>query len=176
MNKLQNPVFRSVLAILTGCLLVFWPHLALDYIILILGVAFVVPAAFSLVMYLAQNPGKNSGRGKSSGRMFPIESIGALLFGLCLILIPQVFSAFLIYLLGILLVVVLVFQLLNLLMIHQRRSVPFIFYIFPVLVLVTGLLILFNPFSATEKVLMLVFGSATIFYGLVDLINYIKFK
>jgi len=61
-------------------------------------------------------------------------------------------------------------------MIHQRRSVPFIFYIFPVLVLVTGLLILFNPFSATEKVLMLVFGSATIFYGLVDLINYIKFK
>ena len=54
-------------------------------------------------------------------------------------------------------------------------SVPGIFYVIPVLLLLAGILILVNPFEAA-KVPFIVLGVSSIVYGLTDLFRIIRYR
>ena len=43
-------------------------------------------------------------------------------------------------------------------------------YLFPVIILIAGIIVLFDPFSSAEGVFIL-FGATLVFYGITDLIN-----
>ena len=88
---------------------------------------------------------------------------------------PTVFIGFLMYVLGFLLLLAGIFQILTLASIQRNTTVALFFYLFPVLILVTGIIILINPFDSMNTVLI-VFGIAAIVYGIIDIINYFKFR
>lgn len=168
--KFNNPVSRSVFALLLGLALIVWPDLMQRYLVVIIGILFAVPGLISLISYLTY-------RKKSDDRstIVPVESVGSLLFGLWLILMPDFFTRMLMYLLGLLLVIGAVQQIYSLVMARRQIAVPLLFFLFPAITLIAGLIILFNPMESIASMIML-FGIMAVFYGVNELFNYFRFK
>ena len=111
-----------------------------------------------------------------SGRAFPIVALGSALLGLWLIVMPAFFVGILMYVLGALLVLGGIGQLMNFISVRKLTgSVPAIFYVIPVLLLLAGILILVNPFEAA-KIPFIVLGASSIVYGLTDLFRIIRYR
>ena len=101
-----------------------------------------------------------------------------LLFGCSLILVPSWYIGVTIYVLGGALILIGVYQLLYLLTLKKnlKRKAGWVSYLLPVIILLIGIEILVNPFSATERIMVVTFGVATLLYGITDLIYYIRLR
>ena len=101
-----------------------------------------------------------------------------LLFGCSLILVPSWYIGVTIYVLGGALILIGVYQLLYLLTLKKtiKRKAGWLSYLLPVIVLLIGIEILVNPFSATERIIVATFGAATLLYGITDLMYYIRLR
>ena len=101
--------------------------------------------------------------------------LGSLLFGLWLMIMPAFFVGILMYVLGAVLVLAGISQIVNLSAARSWTVVPGGFFVIPVLVLIAGIVVLFNPFTAAA-VPFIILGVSSIVYGLSDLINIIRFR
>lgn len=79
------------------------------------------------------------------------------------------------YILGALLVIAGLQQMLALISFRKWQTVPWGFYILPLLILVTGITILAYPFDVMANTFV-IFGVASLFYGAFELLNWYKFK
>jgi hypothetical protein len=91
-------------------------------------------------------------------------------FGLLLLSFPSFFTTIFMFILGVLLLFAAVGQLITLATIRRFGTVSSWSYLYAVLILIAGIVVLFNPFTSAETVLML-FGCTAIFYGVTDLFN-----
>ena len=122
-----------------GVLLVMWPEAAMIYLVITVGVLFLLPGLYGIFAYFASRSRAEDG----SGRAFPIVALGSALLGLWLIVMPAFFVGILMYVLGALLVLGGIGQLMNFISVRKLTgSVPAIFYVIPVLLLLAGILIL----------------------------------
>ena len=155
-----------------GILLVMWPEAAMIYLVITVGVLFLLPGLYGIFAYFASRRGAEDG----SGRAFPIVALGSALLGIWLIVMPAFFVGILMYVLGALLVLGGIGQLMNFISVRKLTgSVPAIFYVIPVLLLLAGILILVNPFEAA-KIPFIVLGASSIVYGLTDLFRIIRYR
>ncbi len=168
MKTVNYAIMRSICALVIGVLLVAWPEAAILYLVITVGVLFLVPGLFAVFGYLLR------GR-EASGMSFPIAGLGSLLFGLWLMIMPAFFVGILMYVLGAVLVLAGVSQIVNLSAARAWTPVPFGYYVVPVLVLVAGIVVLFNPFEVAT-VPFLVLGVSSIVYALSDLVNLLRFR
>jgi len=167
MKAMNNFVIRGICAIIIGVLLVTWPEAAIVYLIIAIGAMFFVPSLFSLVGYFM--------KGRQEGSMFPIVSVGSLLFGLWLMISPAFFVGILMYVLGAVLVFAGISQIVQLVKARGWTQVPVGYYVMPVLILLAGLVVLLNPFAAAA-IPFIILGVSSIVYGVTDIINLIRFK
>lgn len=86
-----------------------------------------------------------------------------------------IFVGILMYVLGAVLVLAGISQIVNLSAARSWTVVPGGFFVIPVLVLIAGIVVLFNPFTAAA-VPFIILGVSSIVYGLSDLINIIRFR
>ena len=77
MKTMNYSLIRILFALVIGLVLVLWPNTAASYIVITVGVAFLIPGVISLFGYFGR---KKSEDGVSP--RFPIEGVGSLLFGL----------------------------------------------------------------------------------------------
>ena len=112
-------------------------------------------------------------RTKPHKPMFPIAGIGSILLGLLLALMPTVFVSFLMYVLGAVLVLGALNQLFVLIRAARLLHISWLFYIFPTIVLLTGLYVLLKPMESATLPLIII-GWCLIVYGVVECINTIK--
>lgn len=152
---------RIATAFAVGLLLVLFPDQASNYFVMAIGLMFTLPALISLGIFLA---------GKKHGVTLPIMGIGSLLFGLWLIIMPEFFATLLTYLLGFILLVGGVQQLSWLQVARSWKRVSPYYYIVPVLILVAGLVALFNP-GGVQRTAFLIIGGASLFYALQELVS-----
>ena len=138
-----------------------FPDDASNYFVMAIGVLFTLPAVISLGIYLA---------GKKSGVTLPIMGMGSLLFGLWLIIMPDFFATLLTYVLGFILLVGGVQQLSWLQVARSWKRVSPYYYIVPVLILVAGLVALFNP-GGVQRTAFLIIGGASLFYAIQELVS-----
>lgn len=164
----RNSVYRSVLSILLGLMLVLWPGTALKYIIMLIGVIFLIMGVVALVVSYKK-------REERSGSVVSFTGIGSVILGLLLVCLPSIFTTVFMFVLGFTLVVAAIGQFVTLAAARQFGYVSLISYLFPVLILIAGIVVLFNPFSSAESVFML-FGATIMFYGITDLINQYSIK
>lgn len=169
MKTMNYSVVRTICSLIIGLVLVFWPDVATQYITITIGVLFLIPGIISLIGYFTVKPSA----GKSV--RFPIEGIGSLLFGLWLVAMPDFFANVLMFLLGFLLMMGGIQQIAALSMARRWSTVPTGFYVLPVLILVTGLITLFNPVSARHTILIII-GVTCLIYALTELVNWFKFS
>ena len=171
MNTLQNPLVRIIASVTAGLLLLFYPNAALSTILLVTGIFIGVPSLYTILLYLLSGNQKH-------GLPFPVMSLVLLLFGCSLILVPSWYIGVTIYVLGGALVLIGVYQLLYLLTLKKtiKRNAGWVSYLLPVVILLIGIEILVNPFSATERIIVATFGAATLLYGITELLFYIRLK
>lgn len=169
MKTMNFSLIRILFAIVVGLVLVLWPDAAASYIVITVGVAFLIPGIISLFSYFGR---KSSTNGKSP--RFPIEGVGSLLFGLWLIVMPDFFADVLMFLLGFILMMGGVQQIASLSMARRWMPVPGIYYLVPSLILIAGIIALFNPTGARNTAFIII-GISSLVYSVSELINWFKF-
>lgn len=170
MKRINNSVLRSAFAMILGFVLVLWPEAAITYLVIAIGICFIIPGIFSLLNYFT----REKVEGEPSP-MFPIDGAGSILFGAWLVVMPEFFVNILMYILGALLVIAGIQQIAMLVSARKWSIVPLGFYIMPALILLTGIMIIAYPFGAAANT-FIIFGVASIFYGVIELINWYKFR
>jgi len=164
-------MLRGIAALLIGILLVFWSQNAVTYLIMAVGCLFLIPGLLSLLAYFRQTfPEGNRSFGWSQ-----VLGIGSILFGLCLIVSPVFFEKSLMYALGIILSYAGLSEIIQLTVARQWTRVPVGFYVTPVLVMLVGIFILFNPIESANLP-FIILGVGCMVYGLSDMVNVIKFR
>ena len=164
-------MLRGITALLIGVLLVFWSQSAVLYLIMAIGCLFLIPGLLSLLTYFR----KPSLDGNRRFGWAQVLGVGSILFGLCLIVSPVFFEKSLMYALGIILSYAGLSEIIQLVSARQWVRVPGGFYVTPVLVMLLGLFILFNPIESANLPFILL-GIGCMVYGLSDMVNVIKFR
>lgn len=168
MKTMNYSLVRIVCALIIGLVLVLWPDVAVQYLVITLGVLFLIPGLISLISYFGSKPEEGV------SRRFPIEGTGSLLFGLWLIIMPAFFADVLMFLLGFILILGGVQQIASLSMARRWTIVPGAFYVVPSLILLAGIVALFNPTGVRNTAFMII-GISSLVYAVSELINWFKF-
>lgn len=171
MKRFNNSVLRSILAVILGLVLILWPESVIHYLVMLIGIFFIIPGIISFINYFTYDELQNNGRKK----LFPIDGIGSLLLGGWLVIMPGFFVNTMMYLLGAVLIIAGVQQIITLAKARNWSSVPVSFYILPTLILVTGCMIIYNPASIAANTFV-IFGIAIMIYGVTEFINWYKFR
>lgn len=164
-------MLRGITALLIGGLLVFWSQSAVTYLIMAIGCLFLIPGLLSLLAYLRNTSSEGTRRFGWSQML----GVGSILFGLCLIVSPVFFEKSLMYALGIILSYAGLSEIIQLTAARQWVRVPGGFYVTPVLVMLVGIFILFNPIESANLP-FIILGIGCMVYGLSDMVNVIKFR
>lgn len=171
MKTMLYPALRCISALLIGTLLVFWSQSAVVYLIMAVGCLFLIPGLLSLVTYFRH-------RGSEPPVRFgwaQVLGVGSILFGVCLMVQPVFFERSLMYALGIILSYAGLHEIITLVAARQWARVPAGFYVTPVLVMLTGIFILFNPIESAN-IPFIILGIGCMVYGVSDLVNVIRFR
>lgn len=170
MKTMNYSLVRILVALVIGLVLVLWPNAAASYIVITIGVAFLIPGIISLFGYF----GRKNSEPELSHR-FPIEGVGSFLFGLWLIIMPEFFADVLMFILGFILMIGGIQQLASLSMARRWMKVPAGYYLVPSLILIAGIVALFNPTGARNTAFIII-GVSSLVYTLSELINWFKFS
>ncbi|MDR0332078.1 MAG: DUF308 domain-containing protein [Dysgonamonadaceae bacterium] len=162
-------ILRAISAILLGVLLIWIPKSAILYIVIAIGIFFILPGAISLIAYFT------SGKEKRQDMPFLFTAIGSLLFGILLVSIPGFFVTVLMFLLGLIILFGAIEQIVTLIRARKFANVSIGFYVIPFLILIAGVLVLLNPFKTAETLFILI-GITCLVYGIMELVNWLKFK
>ena len=161
-------LIRTICALVIGLVLVVWPDAAANYIVITIGVLFLIPGFVALVGYFAVKPRPGV------SRRFPVEAVGSVLFGLWLVIKPAFFADILMFILGFILILGGAQQIASLAAARRWTTVPGAFYIVPSLILIAGVVALFNP-TGTRNTVIMVIGITSLVYALSELVNWFKF-
>ncbi|MGL4518302.1 MAG: HdeD family acid-resistance protein [Phocaeicola sp.] len=167
MKNLNYPVVRALCSIMLGVILVGWPGVAVIYLVLFAGALFTIPGIFAIFGYLT--------KGRTAGDDFPVVGLGSALFGGWLLVMPDFFVSMLMTILGAAMALAGVGQIVQLVSASKSSRVPLFYYLFPILILVAGILVLVNPFEAATLPFTIL-GVSSLVYGLSSLVALYQFR
>lgn len=184
MKVIHSSIFRAVCAIIVGVLLIQYREQTVTWITIAIGVLFFLSGVISLASYWAakRNAEKMQGQilSDSNGKpimgmmpKFPLVSVGSLILGLLLALMPQVFIAWLMFILAFILILGALTQFVNLASAAKMGRVGILFWLFPSALLLLSLLAIIKP-SAIASAPLLIIGWGMLIYGVVELLNVFK--
>lgn len=184
MKVIHSSIFRAVCAIIVGVLLIQYREQTVTWITIAIGVLFFLSGVISLASYWAakRNAEKMQGQilSDSNGKpimgmipKFPLVSVGSLILGLLLALMPQVFIAWLMFILAFILILGALTQFVNLASAAKMGRVGIFFWLFPSALLLLGLLAIIKP-SAIASAPLFIIGWGMLIYGVVELLNAFK--
>ena len=155
---------RSVSVLLIGALFLVLGDSALSLLVMAVGELLMLPGLVSLVSYI---------RHIDQRRMFPLAALGSFILGLWMVISPTVFVGFFMYLVGGVLIALGIYQLAGLAVSSQVLPVSWPLYLMPVLVLLLGIFVLFNPFEAAALPFILI-GLGCIISAVNDIIAAVR--
>ncbi len=184
MKVIHSSIFRAVCAIIVGVLLIQYREQTVTWITIAIGVLFFLSGVISLASYWATKRNAEMMQGQilsdSNGKpimgmmpKFPLVSVGSLILGLLLALMPQVFIAWLMFILAFILILGALTQFVNLASAAKMGRVGILFWLFPSALLLLGLLAIIKP-SAIASAPLFIIGWGMLIYGVVELLNAFK--
>jgi len=162
-------IIRAISAVVLGVLLILYPEMVSSFFVITIGILFIVPGLLALIGYFTADKAKRP----EIPRL--LAGIGSLLFGVVLVAVPGFFVNVLMYILGVFLIVGAIEQIVVLIRARKNATVSTVYYIIPLVVLATGVLVLFNP-SQTAEIIFILIGAACFIYGIMEFIYWFKFK
>ena len=101
MKTINYSALSSICALVIGILLVVWPDVAVSYLVITIGVLFLLPGLIGIFSHFATAKRKME---PGIRPVFPIVALGSAILGFWLMIMPEFFIGILMYVLGILLV------------------------------------------------------------------------
>lgn len=166
---LSRAIFRALCALLIGFLLVSNPTKMTVLLVQIIGGLFAVSGLLAIIGYF-------TARIRQSGfrPVFPIVGVGSLAFGAVLLLLPDKFVDFLMYVMGGLLVLIGIGQIANLINYRKFSPLSWSLFVLPLLLAAAGVLVIVYPIEAAS-VPFTILGVAYIIYGVGEFLLGIRF-
>ena len=183
MKILQSSIFRAISAIAIGILLIKYPDNTVTWITVAIGVLFLLSGIISVIVYV--NARKHVSEYKitdAEGNIitttdqptFPIVGVGSIILGAMLALTPNIFITALMYIIGGILILGAINQFMNLVNGRRYGKIGFGYWIFPSLILLTGLYVIIKP-MVPASMAMLILGWCSLLYGVTEMVNSMKF-
>lgn len=162
---MKSIIIRAIASIIIGCLLMAYPEKVTDWLVILVGCLFLVPGIYSIVSYwtLRKEDGIHMG--------LPIAGVGSTLLGIWMILDSTFFIKAFMMSIAILLIVVAVNRIIN--NVRARKYgvyVPWIFYVFPVLLMAVSGFVMSKPLEIAG-IPFYILGISMIVYGIIELFN-----
>ena len=178
MKILQSSFFRAITAIAVGVLLIKYPDNTMTGIVIAIGVLFLLSGVVSVLVYLNARKHETDykifdAEGRQIGGqkpMLPIVGVGSVILGAVLALMPATFVAFLMYVIGGILILGAVNQYFVIIAARRYMGLSPWYWICPTLILLAGLYIIIKP-MAPLSMAMLMLGWLSLFYGIVEAAN-----
>ncbi|MBO5624801.1 MAG: DUF308 domain-containing protein [Prevotella sp.] len=195
MRIIQSSIFRALLAIVFGYLLVMYRNELLHWTTIAFGCLFFLSGLISVIAYYVEKrramnianrlQAMSEMRGdemetpaeddikRSLLPTFPIVGIGSMILGVILAIMPTTFVHGMMYVVSGLLVLGALNMISNLIMAHKFASIGVGFWVMPILLLTLGVAMIVKPdlFAAMP---FRILGWALIVYGVIECINAIK--
>lgn len=178
MKLLQSSIFRALCSVVIGILLLRYPDNSVTWLTMAIGVLFLLSGVIALISYgMARRHAGEYTITDANGNVvsgtqpaFPLVGLGSLILGLTLVLSPDSFVKWLMYILGAMLILGSVNQLIVLMAARRYGGVSLFFWAAPVLILITGILIIVKPMQSAELP-MIILGWCMLVYGVTEAIN-----
>lgn len=158
----SSQIPRIIVSIIVGLLLVLFPDFFYKSIMLFIGGLVVLASVVQLVIYFMNRDNSQVRRN------VPFGAILQLVIGVIILLKADLFTQLLIFSLGFILILAALGQIAMYLSLRKSNAVPKQLYIFPIVILLAGLISIANPF-ATAVSLVIFFGCIMLLYGLAEL-------
>ena len=149
---------RAIAAIVVGLIMVIKPETSLMLVVKVLA-AFLIASGLVSFAYGIIN------RQRGALSLMVANAVVDVVLGVIIFMYPGAVASVIIFLLGVVLLVLGVFQIVVLASTTSVIGFGFMFFIFPVLCAIGGSLLLSNPFGSASA-LTLVAGIATLVYGI----------
>lgn len=178
MKLLQSSIFRALCSIVIGILLLKYPDNSVTWLTMAIGVLFLLSGIIALISYWTarRHAGEytiTDAKGNvinGSQPAFPLVGFGSLILGLTLVVSPAMFVKWLMYILGAMLILGSINQLMVLVAARRFGKVGIFFWVAPILILITGILIFVKPME-TAELPMIILGWCMLVYGVTETIN-----
>lgn len=142
----RNAYIRGVLSIALGSLLLFVPGLTMQTAMIVIGVMLMVSGLVTMILSNLKKKGVMSG-------FLSTQGIFNILFGIVFISSPSVMVKVFVIFLGVILLIMGFVQLIGALGMISRSFWGWIFLLFALLTLGSGLFLLSDPFKSAETIL-----------------------
>lgn len=166
---LYGQLWSAVITLVVGLLFVIFPDSVVKWIVKIIGIVSLVGGAAQIISYFTYMR-------KYPHSSFPIFGILISIWGILLLVQPEVWVNLFMIVMSVPMILLAIGQLMAL---YRQRQMGFEFgfgnYILPILLLLAGVLVIFNPFS-TAMWLVLFVGVWCIIYGIVGMLNFFRFS
>lgn len=178
MKLLQSSFFRAICSIVIGILLLKYPDNSVTWLTMAIGILFLLSGIIALISYWTarRHAGEytiTDAEGNvisGSQPSFPIVGIGSVILGLTLMLSPDMFVRWLMYILGAMIILGSINQLIVLIAARRFGSIGAFFWIAPIVLLIIGILIFVKPMESAELPLIIL-GWCMLVYGVTEVIN-----
>lgn len=160
---------RAIITLIAGLLLVSWPDAVAKTIVIILG-SFV--AAVGIISLVLSFVGKWK---KEEASLISMNAIVDIVLGVVIIIFNQFFASIIMYLFGILLLLFGLSEIISLLQTLRSAKVSWTLFIGPVITIICGVIIFFNPFK-TLQWLFVFFGISLLVYSISEFIATYKVR
>ena len=178
MKLLQSSFFRAICSIVIGILLLKYPDNSVTWLTMAIGILFLLSGIIAMISYWTarRHAGEytiTDAEGNvisGSQPSFPIVGIGSVILGLTLLLSPDMFVRWLMYILGAMIILGSINQLIVLIAARRFGSIGAFFWIAPIVLLIVGILIFVKPMESAVLPLIIL-GWCMLVYGVTEVIN-----
>lgn len=144
----RNSLLWGVLALVVGIIIAMNPSDAITLSIRLIGLLVLVIGGVQFISFLELKK-----RANLSWGAIPFGGVVGLLFGMILLISPNLFQSFVMYLIGALIILLGIWQISSIAKVRKTGAQAGAqFFIFPILLTLSGIVIIWNPFAAANIV------------------------
>lgn len=160
----MNSKFTSIITFIIGLVLIIWPSLVKEYIVLIIGALILSVGIASLIYYLMEKKKGNI------NNILMINTVVDCLFGIVLLVFPNFFAGLVMFIFGIILLYFGISEIVKLVRVSKSIQLHWGLYLVPVLTTLGGVLLFFYP-NRSGNWLFIIFGIILLAYSISDIIS-----
>lgn len=170
-SKSNNSLFSGIVAIVIGIILVIWPHNILQWALRLIGIVSIVIGVVQFLGFLVRTRGV-----ENRWKYLPLSAPIAAVWGILLLLSPDLWTSLFMIMFGILLIFLGLTQLISMVKVRKGGiAVNWLYFVFPILLIIAGFVTFAQPIY-TATWFMIFIGGWILAYGIVEVFSYFSLR
>ena len=170
-SKSNNSLFSGIVAIVIGIILVIWPHNILQWALRLIGIVSIVIGVVQFLGFLVRTRGV-----ENRWKYLPLSAPIAAVWGILLLLSPDLWTSLFMIMFGILLIFLGLTQLISMVKVRKGGiAVNWPYFVFPILLIIAGFVTFAQPIY-TATWFMIFIGGWILAYGIVGVVSYFSLR